>query len=74
MPPSYLGGSMSTFAKIISELKATHGYVEGINGWHNQLSNPYEKGSKAFKEWNIGYEDAKFVDEMLDEYKLEKDR
>lgn len=57
---------MSTFSEIINKLKNTHGYVEGIHGYHNKLNNPYEKDSKAYKEWYIGYEDAKFVDELLD--------
>ena len=36
-------------------------YTEGVNGFYTKLTNPYEKGSKNFIEWEDGYLDAEFL-------------
>lgn len=56
---------MINFFEVIKKRKALYAYAEGAKAFSdNNYNNPYEEDSTAYKDWEDGWLDAKFLREI----------
>lgn len=60
-------------SKINPNRKVTKAEIQGSESYNNGKGiNPYKKGTKAYENWNYGWEEAENYDDYLKNYNNQK--
>lgn len=56
---------MTSFQVKLADKLKSHAYMQGVDSFKTGASCPYSTGTREYEEWHSGFEDAEFLDEVL---------
>lgn len=56
---------MTSFQVKLADKLKSHAYMQGVDAFKLKISCIYSQGTKEYEEWHSGFEDAEFLDEVL---------